>query len=226
MSINLDSVVGAQGLPPIWIYAIDKHRNSMRAEPQRRRLPSSCATPPTSSVCKASAMTRQPSRRCVQAPYTVRTRITSFTQQAVRRQLSATISNQVESIGGGLELLNRAQKAIVRVQQAFAHINRLCAECNNVIQHNDKIQALASVHYHISKTLQYAAHVRELPDQAREAEVLLNDDAQLLQVYEMLSILECTSIKTKMALEAGAKASVSQSSTLNEYFAKVTQWRR
>lgn len=109
----------------------------------------------------------------------------------------------------------------MRVQQAFAHINRLCAECNNVIEHNDKIQALASVHYHISKTLQYAAHVRELPDQAREAEMLLNDDAQLLQVYEILSILECTSIKTKMALEAGAKASVSQSSTLNEYFNKV-----
>ncbi len=77
------------------------------------------------------------------------------------------------------------------------------------------------MHYNISKTLQYASHVRELPDQAREAEMMLTDDAQLLQVYEMLSILECTSIKTKMALEAGAKASVSQSSALSEYFQQV-----
>lgn len=38
------------------------------------------------------------------------------------------------------------------------------------------------MHYNVTKALQYAQHIADLPEQAREAEQMLEDESQLLQV--------------------------------------------
>jgi len=61
-------------------------------------------------------------------------------------------------------------------------IDRLCTECSNLIDNHDKIQELSAVHYNLGKTLQDVQNIVALPHEAAEAEEMLRDDSQLLQV--------------------------------------------
>lgn len=61
-------------------------------------------------------------------------------------------------------------------------IDVLCTECSNLIDNHEKIQVLSAVHYNLGKTLQDVVNIVNLPQEAAEAENMLRDDVQLLQV--------------------------------------------
>lgn len=58
----------------------------------------------------------------------------------------------------------------------------LCTECSNLIDNHEKIQVLSAVHYNLGKTLQDVENIVNLPQEAADAERMLQDDTQLLQV--------------------------------------------
>ena len=62
------------------------------------------------------------------------------------------------------------------------NIDKLCSECAQLVQHQDKIQALSAVHYNLGKTLQDVQNIVALPLEAQEAESMLQEDVQLVQV--------------------------------------------
>lgn len=65
-------------------------------------------------------------------------------------------------------------------------IDELCTECSNLIDNHEKIQVLSAVHYNLGKTLQDVENIVALPHEAAEAEEMLRDDTQLLQVNAFL----------------------------------------
>ena len=70
--------------------------------------------------------------------------------------------------------------------------------------------------------LQDVENIAALPVEAAEAEEMLRDNANLLQVYEVLASLEGTSKKAQLALESGTSVNLQEASAnLNSYFQKV-----
>lgn len=142
-------------------------------------------------------------------------------QQANKAQLSAAVASQVEATKAGLDSLARAHQALVGMRANFADIARLCAECQSLIDCHDKIAVLSEVHYNLRKTLQDVENIAALPVEAAQAEEMLRDGANLLQVYEMLACLEGTSMKAQQALESGTNVNLAEATNLNAYFQKV-----
>ncbi|KAI7841448.1 hypothetical protein COHA_004843 [Chlorella ohadii] len=142
-------------------------------------------------------------------------------QQANKAQLSAAVASQVEATKAGLDSLARAHQALVGMRANFADIARLCAECQSLIDCHDKIAVLSEVHYNLRKTLQDVENIAALPVEAAQAEDMLREGANLLQVYEMLACLEGTSMKAQQALESGTNVNLAEATNLNAYFQKV-----
>lgn len=144
-------------------------------------------------------------------------------QQANKAQLSAAVASQMEATKSGLDALNRAHQALLKLREDFALITALCAECQSLIDCHDKIQLLSAVHGNLRKTLQDVENIAALPAEAAEAEEMLKNDANLLQVYETLALLEGTSQKAQHALESGTHVDLREAKNLNSYFQKVKQ---
>lgn len=143
-------------------------------------------------------------------------------QLANKAQLAAAVASQVESTKLGLDQLMRAHQALVGMRSNYAEITRLCAECQSLIDCHDKIAVLSEVHSNLRKTLQDVENIAALPVEAAEAEAMLRDNANLVQVYEMLACLEGTSMKAQQALESGTNVSVREAQgNLSSYFQKV-----
>ncbi|KAI3425101.1 hypothetical protein D9Q98_008479 [Chlorella vulgaris] len=142
-------------------------------------------------------------------------------QQANKAQLSAAVASQVEATKSGLDMLTRAHQALVLMRQHFQDITQLCAECQSLIDCHDKIAVLSEVHYNLRKTLQDVENIAALPLEAAEAEEMLRDNVNLLQVYEMLASLEGTSMKAQQALESGTSVNLREAHNLGSYFQKV-----
>ena len=51
-------------------------------------------------------------------------------------------------------LISLAMQARVHMRENFEEINRLCAECQSLIDCHEKIAVLSEVHYNLRKTLQ------------------------------------------------------------------------
>ena len=141
--------------------------------------------------------------------------------QSNTAQLTAAVASQVETTKSGLDMLHRAHGALLKMRENFALINSLCTECQSLIDCDDKIQLLSAVHHNLRKTLQDVENIAALPVEAAEAEELLKDDANLLQAYECLAILEGTSMKAQSALESGTHVNLQEARNLNSYFQKA-----
>lgn len=64
-------------------------------------------------------------------------------------------------------------------------IDALCTECSSLIENHEKIQLLSMVHYNLGKTLADVENIAALPAEAAEAEHMLKDDYQLIQVVDL-----------------------------------------
>ncbi len=81
-------------------------------------------------------------------------RLLTPTLQTNKAQLTAAVASQVEATKSGLDMLNRAHQALLKMRDNFTLITALCAECQSLIDCHDKIQLLSAVHTNLRKTLQ------------------------------------------------------------------------
>jgi exocyst complex component 3 len=122
---------------------------------------------------------------------------------ANKMQLAASVASQAESARAGLADVAAAHSALVRLRSNLALIQSLCAECQSLIDCNERIQSLAAAHRNLRKALQDMEAVAALPAQARRAEALLDGDAGLLRSYERLACLQGTAMQVRRALGGG-----------------------
>ncbi|KAL8144330.1 hypothetical protein V2J09_017362 [Rumex salicifolius] len=74
-------------------------------------------------------------------------------QQANDAQLSTMVAEQVEQAQGGLESLASSQKTITQIRENFIAIEKLCQECQTLIDNHDQIKLLSNARNNVNKTL-------------------------------------------------------------------------
>ncbi|XP_059597340.1 exocyst complex component SEC6 isoform X1 [Vitis vinifera] len=78
-------------------------------------------------------------------------------QQANDAQLSMMVAEQVEQVQAGLESISSSQKTINQLRENFLSIERLCQECQNLIENHDQIKLLSNVRNNLNTTLKVNA---------------------------------------------------------------------
>ena len=76
---------------------------------------------------------------------------------------------------------------------------RLCEECDRLIDHQDKIKVLSMTHANLQKVLAEIEDIVVLPSRADMVLGLMDDPANLLPVFEALTVLEGTAESAKQA---------------------------
>lgn len=59
----------------------------------------------------------------------------------------------MEAVKAGMEQLHKAEKSLKNLQSAFASIIDLCAECDRLIENQEKIQLLSTVNTNLSRVI-------------------------------------------------------------------------
>ncbi|GIM13234.1 hypothetical protein Vretimale_16400 [Volvox reticuliferus] len=141
--------------------------------------------------------------------------------RAARTTLSAMVQSQVESTRLGMDLLERAHRHILKLQAALERIDRLCAECSDLVHHHVKIKLLATTHGNVKKVLSEIEDIVDLPYRADRCwEMLEADEANLVPAFEALVLLTGTAENAKLAWQRSNK-SAADLSELSAYLARV-----
>ncbi|KAG8481483.1 hypothetical protein CXB51_026346 [Gossypium anomalum] len=138
-------------------------------------------------------------------------------QQANDAQLSTMVAEQVEQAQAGLESLNSSQKTISQLRENFISIEKLCQECQNLIENHDQIKLLSNVRNNLNTTLKDVEGMMSISVEASEARDSLSDDKELVNTYERLTALDG---KRRFALAAVASHK-EEVGRLREYFEDV-----
>eukprot|EP00198_Chlamydomonas_reinhardtii_P014261 XP_001703598.1 component of the exocyst complex [Chlamydomonas reinhardtii] len=120
--------------------------------------------------------------------------------RSAKATLSAMVQSQVEATRLGMDLLERAHRHITKLQAALDRIDKLCAECADLVHHHDKIKLLALTHGNVKKA----------------------DDANLVPAFEALVLLTGTAENAKQAWQRNNK-SAAEVSELAAYLARVDE---
>lgn len=147
-------------------------------------------------------------------------------RQTARDQLRNTLSIHIERLKNGLESLHRSEIFLTKFKTSFAAIDDLCNECSSLVECTPALRSLSAVHSNIKQTLHGAEAVAGLPEQARNAEKLLQDDSPsgLLHAFACVAELEATATRIQAALESVVLQSpqrAQQIPSLETYFAQV-----
>ncbi|KAF5193049.1 Exocyst complex component sec6, partial [Thalictrum thalictroides] len=140
-------------------------------------------------------------------------------QQANDAQLSTMVAEQVEQAHAGLEALDLSQKAINGLRENFLSIERLCQECQTLIENHDQIKLLSNARNNLNTTLKDVEGMMSISVEAAEARQSLSDDKELINTYERLTALDG---KRRFAL-AAAGSHKEEVGRLREYFEDVDQ---
>ncbi|XP_073139847.1 exocyst complex component SEC6 [Henckelia pumila] len=138
-------------------------------------------------------------------------------QQANDAQLSTMVAEQVEQAQAGLESLSLAQKTINQLRENFVGIEKLCQECQTLIENHDKIKLLSNARNNLNTTLKDVEGMMSISVEASEARDSLSDDKELINTYERLTALDG---KRRFAL-AAAGSHKEEVGRLREYFEDV-----
>ncbi|KAH7524940.1 hypothetical protein FEM48_Zijuj06G0172500 [Ziziphus jujuba var. spinosa] len=138
-------------------------------------------------------------------------------QQANDAQLSTMVAEQVEQAQAGLESLSLSQKSIKQLRGNFIAIEKLCQECQNLIENHDQIKLLSNARNNLNTTLKDVEGMMSISDEAAEARDSLSDDKELVNTYERLTALDG---KRRFAL-AAAGSHKEEVGRLREYFEDV-----
>ncbi|CAN6586425.1 unnamed protein product [Malus baccata var. baccata] len=122
-------------------------------------------------------------------------------QQANDAQLSTMVAEQVEQAQTGLESLSLSQKSINQLRENFVSIEKLCQECQTLIENHDKIKLLSNARNNLNTTLKDVEGMMSISVEASEARDSLSDDKELINTYERLTALDG---KRRFALAAAA----------------------
>ncbi|KAK4791517.1 hypothetical protein SAY86_031930 [Trapa natans] len=138
-------------------------------------------------------------------------------QQANDAQLSTMVAEQVELAQAGLDSLNLSQKSINQLRENFLSIEKLCTECQNLIENHDQIKLLSNARNNLNTTLKDIDGMMSISVEAAEARDSLSDDKELINTYERLTALDG---KRRFALAAAASHK-EEVGRLREYFEDV-----
>ncbi|XP_016504676.1 exocyst complex component SEC6 isoform X2 [Nicotiana tabacum] len=139
--------------------------------------------------------------------------------QANDAQLSTMVAEQVEQAEAGLQSLNLSQKTINQLRENFLSIEKLCQECQNLIENHDQIKLLSNTRNNLNTTLKDVEGMMSISVEASEARDSLRDDKELINTYERLTALDG---KRRFAL-AAAGSHKEEVGRLREYFEDVDQ---
>lgn len=140
-------------------------------------------------------------------------------QQANDAQLSTMVAEQVEQAQAGLKSLSSSQKTINQIRENFISIEKLCQECQTLIDNHDQIKLLSNARNNLNTTLKDVEGMMSISVEASEARDSLSDDKELVNTYERLTALDG---KRRFALAAVASHK-EEVGKLREYFEDVDQ---
>ncbi|KAF7144185.1 hypothetical protein RHSIM_Rhsim05G0166700 [Rhododendron simsii] len=138
-------------------------------------------------------------------------------QQANDAQLSTMVAEQVEQAQAGLESLSLSEKTINHLRENFVSIEKLCQECQTLIENHDQIKILSNARNNLNTTLKDVEGMMSISVEAAEARDSLSDDKELINTYERLTALDG---KRRFAL-AAAGSHKEEVGRLREYFEDV-----
>ncbi|KAI3825881.1 hypothetical protein L1987_07591 [Smallanthus sonchifolius] len=111
-------------------------------------------------------------------------------QQATDAQLSTMVAEQVEQAQAGLKALGSSEKAVHHLRENFVNIERLCKECQTLIDNHDQIKLLSNARNNLNTTLRDVEGMMSISAEAAAAQDSLNDDKELINTYERLTALD------------------------------------
>ncbi|KAI3872763.1 hypothetical protein MKW92_022405, partial [Papaver armeniacum] len=123
----------------------------------------------------------------------------------------------VEQARAGLEALSLSQKTINNLRENFVNIEKLCQECQTLIENHDKIKLLSNARNNLNTTLKDVEGMMSISVEASEARDSLTDDKELINTYERLTALDG---KRRFAL-AAAGSHKEEVGRLSVYFEDV-----
>ncbi|XP_021722353.1 exocyst complex component SEC6 [Chenopodium quinoa] len=138
-------------------------------------------------------------------------------QQANDAQLSTMVAEQVEQAQSGLKSLSLSERTVNNLRDNFVSIEKLCQECQTLIDNHDQIKLLSNVRNNLNKTLKDIEGMMSISDEAAEARESLSDDKELINTYERLTALDG---KRRFALAAVASHK-EEVGRIREYFEDV-----
>ncbi|KAL2649958.1 hypothetical protein R1flu_018086 [Riccia fluitans] len=142
-------------------------------------------------------------------------------QQHNDAQLSTSVMTQVEHARAGIDVLSAAEATIANLRQNFVLIDKLCRECQTLIEHHDLIKLLSNARNNLNMTLKDVDGMMSISTEAAEARASLKDDRELVRTFERLTALEG---KRRFAL-ATVSSRKEEASKLTEYFEDVNNTR-
>ncbi|KAL2930828.1 Exocyst complex component SEC6 [Bienertia sinuspersici] len=138
-------------------------------------------------------------------------------QQANDAQLSTMVAEQVEQAQSGLKSLSMSERTVNQLRGNFVSIEKLCQECQTLIDNHDQIKLLSNVRNNLNKTLKDIEGMMSISVEAAEARESLSDDKELINTYERLTALDG---KRRFALAAVASHK-EEVGRIREYFEDV-----
>ncbi|XP_018452800.1 exocyst complex component SEC6 isoform X2 [Raphanus sativus] len=123
-------------------------------------------------------------------------------QQANDAQLSTMVAEQVEQAEAGLESLSLSEKIIYELRDNFISIDKLCQECQTLIDNHDQIKLLSNARNNLNKTLKDVEGMMSISVEAAAARESLSDDKEIVNTYERLTALDG---KRRFALAAAGE---------------------
>ncbi|XP_042006105.1 exocyst complex component SEC6 isoform X1 [Salvia splendens] len=138
-------------------------------------------------------------------------------QQANDAQLSTMVVEQVEQAQEGLESLSLSETTISHLKDNFVEIEKLCQECQTLIDNHDQIKLLSNARNNLNTTLKDVEGMMSISIEASEARDSLSDDKELINTYERLTALDG---KRRFAL-AAASSHEDEIGRLREYFEDI-----
>ncbi|KAL7245762.1 hypothetical protein ACSBR2_000990 [Camellia fascicularis] len=127
------------------------------------------------------------------------------------------VAEQVEQAQAGLESLSSSEKTINHLHENFVSIEKLCQECQTLIENHDQIKLLSNARNNLNTTLKDVEGMMSISVEAAEARDSLSDDKELINTYERLTALDG---KRRFALAAAASHK-EEVGRLREYFEDV-----
>ncbi|XP_019413792.1 PREDICTED: exocyst complex component SEC6-like isoform X2 [Lupinus angustifolius] len=138
-------------------------------------------------------------------------------QQANDAQLSTMVVEQVEQAQAGLKSLSLSEKSVNQLRENFLSIEKLCQECQTLIDNHDQIKLLSNARNNLNTTLKDVEGMMSISVEAAEARDSLSDDKEIVNTYERLTALDG---KRRFALAAAASHK-EEVGRLREYFEDV-----
>ncbi|KAL9665568.1 hypothetical protein QQ045_020989 [Rhodiola kirilowii] len=132
------------------------------------------------------------------------------------------VAEQVEQAQISLQSLDSSQKIITQLRQNLVSIDKLCQECQPLVENHDQIKLLGNARNNLNTTLKKVEGMMSISAEAAEARNSLTDDKELIHTYERLTALDG---KRRFALAAAASHK-EEVGRLREYFEDVDQtWK-